>query len=97
MVDRLKEDHDNAQLLFAFISNFSYLGVEEPDTNIMFVNLEGLGINAGTFAQELKKRNVLVYGEYGTRTRFVTNRMVTQDDIQQVADAIGEIVIKYRD
>ncbi len=97
MVDRLKEDHENAQLLFELISRFPQLSAEEPDTNIMFVNLDDLGINAGTFAEELRKRNVLVYGEYGTRTRFVTNRMISQNDIQQVADAIEEIVFKYSD
>lgn len=97
MVDRLQEDHDNAQLLFHLVSKMPELDVEEPDTNIMFVNLDGVGIDAGTFAKELKKRNVLVYGEYGTRVRFVTNRMVSQEDMRKVANAIEQIVLKYRD
>ncbi len=94
MVDRLKEDHANARLLFERISQVPELDVEPPDTNILFVKLDRLGIDAGRFSRELAEKGILVYGEYGTRTRFVLNRMVSREDTLYVADAIEEIVRK---
>jgi threonine aldolase len=92
MVARLKEDHDNARLLYEQLSQIPELHVDKPDTNIIFIELENSGLDAGSFARALKERGVLVYGEYGTRSRFVLNRMVTKVDVLYTADAIREIV-----
>ncbi len=92
MVDRLKEDHENAALLYKRLSQISELSLNKPDTNIIFVYLDKLGIDAAKFSEELKDRGVLVYGAYGTRTRLVLNRMVSRDDALYVADTIEEIV-----
>lgn len=96
MVSRLKDDHANAHLLYEKISKIPELGVDPPDTNILFVSFEKLGIDAAQFSNELKERGVLVYGEYGTRTRFVLNRMVSREDTLYVADSIEEVVQKFR-
>jgi threonine aldolase len=96
MVSRLKEDHDNTRILYDRISQIPELGADAPDTNILFVTLDKLGIDAAQFSDELKERGVLVYGEYGTRTRFVLNRMVSREDTLYVADAIEEIVQSLR-
>jgi len=94
MVDRLKEDHDNARLLFNRVSNIPDLIVEKPDTNILFLTLDNLNTDNMKLSQELKKRNILVYGGYGTRTRIVLHRMVSRDDTLAVADALEEILRK---
>ncbi|MEM2142178.1 MAG: low specificity L-threonine aldolase [Candidatus Thorarchaeota archaeon] len=95
MVDRLREDHENAQLLYRRISDIPSIRVERPDTNILFVELDDAGMTVGELARELKKRGILIYGEYGTRARFVTSRMVNSDDIERVAQALREI-LRYR-
>jgi len=95
MVTRLKEDHDNAKLLYERISQIPQISVDSPDTNILFVNFDSLGINAAQFSKELREKGILVYGEYGTRTRFVLNRMVSREDTLYVSDAIDEIVTKH--
>ena len=92
MVDRLKEDHENAKLLYERISKIPGIVIEEPETNILFVNLENLNTDAMKFSKQLKEHGILVYGEYGSRTRFVLNRMVSRDDTIKVADAIDEIL-----
>ncbi|MCK5239079.1 MAG: aminotransferase class I/II-fold pyridoxal phosphate-dependent enzyme [Candidatus Thorarchaeota archaeon] len=92
MVDRLQEDHQNATLLYERLLQISQLSVVKPDTNIVFVFPENLGISANEFSVLLKDRGVLVYGAYGTKTRLVLNRMVSRDDTLYVADAIEEIV-----
>ncbi|MGY5876967.1 MAG: GntG family PLP-dependent aldolase, partial [Candidatus Thorarchaeota archaeon] len=95
MVDRLKEDHDNAQILYERLSKIPDLVTEKPDTNILFIGLENLSIDAMTLSEELKKKDVLVYGAYGTRTRFVCHRMVSRDDVITVADAVTDIISSY--
>jgi threonine aldolase len=92
MVDRLKEDHANAKLLYEQISQIPGIIVEEPETNILFINLDNFDLNAMKFSKQLEERGILVYGEYGTRTRFVLNRMVSHEDTIKVADAIKEIL-----
>jgi len=92
MIPRLKEDHQNARLLYEKVSKIPSLKVEKPDTNILFIELEGAGIKVDDLARELKKRNILIYGEYGTRARLVTNRMVDSKDMGTVADALKDIV-----
>ena len=96
MVDRLADDHTNAKILYKAFSKIDGLIVDEPETNIIFVHLNDFSINAGKFSEELKKRGVLVYGEYGKRVRFVLNRMVDREDLSRVASAAEEILNPVR-
>jgi threonine aldolase len=92
MVTRLKEDHSNARLLYEKLSKIPRVVVEEPpETNILFIRLDKMHIDAMKFSEELKKRGVLVYGEYGTRIRFVTHRMVSREDVIRAAQAVEDI------
>ncbi len=95
MVDRLKEDHENTQYLYERLSQVKGLEIEKPDTNILFIEYGDFKINAEKMAQELKKRGILVYGEYGTRTRFVCHRMISRDDVTTAADAVIEILTSH--
>ncbi|MBD3406539.1 MAG: aminotransferase class I/II-fold pyridoxal phosphate-dependent enzyme [Candidatus Lokiarchaeota archaeon] len=92
MVDRLIEDHDNAKLLYKRLVEIEGLVLDEPDTNIIFIDLRNFDIDTQKLSAELEKRGVLVYGGYGTRTRFVLNRMVDSKDVQYVADSVVEIL-----
>ncbi len=92
MVDRLREDHDNARLLYRLLSEIDGLIVEEPETNIMFIKLDNFNIDSPGLAEELQKRGVLVYGKYGTRVRFVLSRMVNREDTEYAANAVREIL-----
>ncbi len=92
MVDRLKEDHQNTRRLYELLREIPGLGLEPPDTNILFVGLEDTGLTVGRLAEELRRRNILIYGEYGTRARFVVSRMVNSEDIVRVADTMRDIL-----
>ena len=92
MVDRLKEDHENAKLLYESIKDIPNLIVEEPETNIVFLGLQNLTISQMQLSEELAKENIKVYGGYGVRTRMVTNRMVLREDIDRVADALRRLL-----
>jgi threonine aldolase len=92
MIPRLKEDHANARLLYERLSKIPRVVVETPpETNILFIRVEKLGIDATRFSEELMKRGVLVYGEYGTRIRFVTHRMVGHEEVIKAAQAVEDI------
>lgn len=92
MVDRLEDDHKNARFLYDRLSEIPNLEVTEPDTNIIFVDISAYDMNSMEFSKELEKRGILVYGGYGARVRFVTNRMVDREDMIKTADAIESIL-----
>ncbi|MFW9770116.1 MAG: GntG family PLP-dependent aldolase, partial [Candidatus Thorarchaeota archaeon] len=65
MVNRLKDDHENALLLFEKIKDIPNLIVNKPDTNILFLELQDLSISQMKLSEELAKKNIKVYGGYG--------------------------------
>ncbi len=95
MVDRLDEDHKNTFYLYERLREIEGLQIEKPDTNILFIRYDNFNIDARKIAEELKKRGILVYGAYGTRTRFVCHRMISRDDVTKAADAIQEILASH--
>jgi threonine aldolase len=92
MVARLKEDHDNTKLLYRSLATIPNLIIEEPETNIIFLGLDNLAIDAQTLSDELAKKNILVYGGYGDRSRFVLNRMVNREDVIKVSEEVTRIL-----
>jgi threonine aldolase len=96
MVSRLKEDHENAHHLYKILAEIEGLEIDEPDTNILFIEYSNFDVGAHQMAEELKKRGILVYGEYGTRTRFVCHRMISRDDVDKTANAVRNILSSHR-
>ncbi|MFW9981339.1 MAG: threonine aldolase family protein [Candidatus Thorarchaeota archaeon] len=92
MVDRLKDDHDNAKLLYNKIKDIPNLEIEEPDTNILFLGLQNLSISQMGLSKELAKENIKVYGGYGVRTRIVMNRMIAREDIERIAITLERLL-----
>ncbi len=92
MVGRLKDDHDNAKLLYKNLVDIPNLVIKEPDTNILFLGLQNLTISQMKLSEELAKDNIKVYGGYGTRTRLVLNRMVDRKDIDRVTSALERLL-----
>lgn len=95
-VERLKEDHDNARELGRLLDEIDGIVVEPLETNILFFDVEGLGISALEFNDELKKHS-LRGGIHGpTRLRFVTHLDISTDMIQRAAKICGEVADKLR-
>lgn len=92
MVDRLKEDHENAELLYRQLVDIPNLIIEKPDTNILFLDLQNFAIDVPGLSEELAKEKILVFGGYGERTRMVLNRMVDREDIDRVAIALERLL-----
>ena len=92
MVGRLKDDHDNAKLLYERIKDVPNLVVTEPDTNILFLELQNLSISQMKLSEELAKENIKVYGGYGVRTRIVMNRMIERNDVDRIVSALERLL-----
>jgi len=75
MVDRLEDDHRRARELARLI------GAEEPHTNIVAADL-------GPGAVERLESEGVRAMEFDGRIRFVTHRLISDDDVASAADAV---------
>jgi len=88
-VQRLAEDHALAKRLAAGLSRLPGLVVEPPQTNIVFVDLEGPArARAADLIPELARHGVLATGLY--RLRFVTHLDVDEAGVDRALAVMGE-------
>ena len=91
MVERLADDHANAQRLARGLAGLPGLVLDPADveTNICYVELaDGEGRD---LAAALKERGVLANGRQNW-VRFVTHYGITSEDIDEALDAISTVV-----
>ncbi len=87
-VPRLADDHRNAKSLADGIRHLPGLRIEEPETNIVWVDLEPS--LAGKLVPALAKRGILATGS--NRVRFVTHLDISAADIENTVKTIQTIV-----
>jgi threonine aldolase len=81
MVDRLKEDHDNAKLLARGLERFEGISIESPvETNIVIFRVKGL--DAKKLIYKLAENGVKALSLDKERIRMVTHRGVSRSDIE---------------
>ncbi|MBA3774314.1 MAG: low-specificity L-threonine aldolase [Ramlibacter sp.] len=86
-IDRLAEDHALAQRLAQALHGIAGLRVEAPQTNILFVDLEGRAREqSAALLEHLAREGVQATGIY--RLRFVTHRDVDAAGVDRAAAAI---------
>lgn len=83
-VERLAEDHENATLLARGLGEIEGLTVEEPQTNIVWVD-----VAKPQLVSELAKHGVLASGT--TKVRFVTHLDVSRQQIDHVISVCRRI------
>jgi threonine aldolase len=83
-VERLAEDHDNAERLAAGLSGIAGLEVEPPQTNMVFARIAHE--RAAALADHLRREGVLVLP--GARLRLVTHLDVDRNGIERAAQAV---------
>jgi threonine aldolase len=94
MIPRLREDHENARAFAERIAALDGIGVDlsTVQSNIVNVDVGGLGIDAAAFASHLRERGVRGLPGMETNVRFVTYRGITRADVNTAADAIVALV-----
>jgi threonine aldolase len=83
-MDRLSDDHDNAQTLARTIDGAGGATVVFPDTNIVMVDLPP-DVPAATIVADAKRHGVLVAEWTATRIRMVTHLDVSAADTRRAA------------
>lgn len=97
-VDRLQEDHANAQILADAIRRIDGLRLvpEQVDTNIVIFDVDaGIGA-AAELASALGDRGVQVLTFGPTRIRAVTHLDVNQDDVRRAGEILAEVIEELR-
>jgi len=90
MIDRLEEDHNNARKLAKGLVEIEGITVDmrTVQTNIVKLDVSGLGCNGNRFVAELKKHGVEAAGFGGSIVRMVTHRGIESSDIDVALEKI---------
>ena len=91
LVERLADDHRRARELAALLHEIPGIEVDprEVETNIVFVDVSGTELPPDEFLPLLAEHGVLGLERDTTRIRFVTHRMISDDDVARVAEIVA--------
>lgn len=93
MVDRLAEDHENAQVLAQGLNEIDECLLEyEVQTNIVLIDVGSLGIDGDFFLNQVMQRGIKIKKIGRTSFRMICHYGVTRKEIDKVLIAIREIV-----
>jgi threonine aldolase len=95
-VERLRNDHENARTLAALLAAIPGITVEPVDTNIVFIDVAGVGVLASDFNEALKRRGTRGGIHGPTRMRFVTHLDVSRGQIQTAAGIVADVASALR-
>jgi threonine aldolase len=93
MVDRLNEDHENARFLAEGLSSIEgiELDLDDVQTNLVFFDVGGLGMDAKAFASKLLDEwNIKIDAREKSLVRALTYKDITRQDVEYVVNAIRE-------
>jgi threonine aldolase len=90
-VDRLADDHANARALARGLSQIEGIEVQQPETNLVFLNPAGSGVPGAKMVAQLRQRGVLLAMMDG-RIRACTHLDVSAGMIEETVGLVREIV-----
>ncbi len=94
MIDRLKEDHENAlrleKGLRAIPKIENKLDIEQADTTMVFMTMKSG--SADEFLGRLAKERIGAYHIVGERMRFVTHNDIDAEDIDRTVAVFGQLL-----
>jgi len=93
MVDRLKDDHNNAKHLAKQISTIPGISIDQNlvQTNIVMFSITNLGISDEKFVNKLEKENILALTLGKNKVRMVTHRGIKKEHIEKTVNIIANI------
>jgi len=97
-IERLADDHANAQRLADIMSGVEGVVVVDNvvDSNLVFVDVAGTGLEAGTISQALEEQGVNI-GSFGaTVMRAVTHLDVNAAQIEEAGQIFTETIARLR-
>ncbi len=94
-IDRLVDDHANAQTLAKGLAELAGIKVEPVATNMVFFDIAGLGLTGTDFNQALRQHGLRVSAMGGTRLRAVTHLDVSHVQIEESLEIIKAVVAEF--
>ncbi len=93
-VDRLAEDHENAQRLAEGLGNLPGVRLKwaAPETNMVFLDVSETGLTAPDLARRLAGRGVSIGVDNDRELRAVTHLDVSAADMGTVVRTMGEVL-----
>lgn len=94
MVERLKDDHDNAKFLAQGLNKIKGVEVlqDNVDINIVFASLDKPKGFVTTLPSKMLEKGIKINGIEGGYLRFVTNNDVSRKDIEKVIEVFSQLV-----
>ena len=95
MIERLEEDHNNAQLLALGLSEIDEIKIDLDKiyTNIIFFNLQNTSIKDAELISQLLNNNIKIDSKGNRKFRMVTHYGIEKNDISTVVNQI-KIILK---
>ena len=90
-IDRLADDHANARALAGGLSQLAGITVQQPQTNLVFFDPAGAGVEGEKMVATLRQHGVLLAMMDG-RIRACTHLDVSADMIAETLGLIRDIV-----
>ncbi len=96
MVDRIAEDHTNAQRLAEGIAHITGLSIEpeKVQTNIIYFNLVSRQLTVEKLVTQLNNKGIKILQVGPTRLRAVTHYGISAEDIDLTLTALGQTMEK---
>jgi threonine aldolase len=91
-IDRLADDHANAQLLARGLAQIEGLVVETPQTNLVFANTEGAGVTAEQLVGRLRAEGIMISAMGRMRVRLCTHLDVSRGQIEDAVSVIRRVL-----
>jgi threonine aldolase len=91
MVDRLKDDHDNAKLLSEGLQKIGIKVVNQVQTNMVYIDFSPIGWKADDWNKACKKLGWKSQAS-GTGTRLCTHYGIEREDIKSLLEGLGKLV-----
>ncbi len=91
---RLKEDHDNAQVLAQKLSRVPGIALNpaKVQTNIVIFSVKPSGLSSSEFLSQIASRGVLAVPVDATRVRMVTHLDVTRRDVENAVEIVASVL-----
>jgi threonine aldolase len=91
---RLQDDHDKAHVLALRLAELPgiMLNARKVQTNIVIFGVKKSGLSSSAFLSKLADRQVLAVPVDGERVRMVTHLDVTEQEVEEAADAVQDIL-----
>lgn len=99
MIDRLKDDHENAKLLARGLSKIDgiSLDLDHIQTNIVRYDVSGLGIAAIEWVARLRDLGVKAGAQEAGSVRMVTHRGIEKEDIEYTLEIAEKVAKQIRE